>query len=296
MAYLDDSEEDSYPNKFNLVHNPILKERNKLIKNGGVIDFCMPLHVDVFQASKLIPPNVDLKFCLTRNNTKFGIITAAPSNWNVKLLSCKLQLRKILAKEKFRRDFEASIIKSPATFSYPVTKIITRLLPSGATSTVLQSICQGRRPRGIIIGLLRTEALSGFSQHNPFFFYHFNCDFFQLRIDGVPCPSVPFMPDFTNKKVTREYRSVIDNCGIGQDNISTGYRKKDFLNGKTLFCVDLTPDKCNGFHLHESKFSNIDLEIHFSQALTESVQVVVFSTYNGGFILDDKNQVTILDI
>ena len=53
----------------------------------------------------------------------------------------------------------------------------------------------------------------------------------------------------------------------------------DFLGGYTLFSFDLTSDKCNGFHLHETTTGIIDLEILFSKPLKEAITVVCYTAY-----------------
>ena len=53
-----------------------LKKRRSLLVGGKKIYFCTRLGADIMYTSKYLPPNVDLKFKLIRNNPKFGLLHA----------------------------------------------------------------------------------------------------------------------------------------------------------------------------------------------------------------------------
>ena len=138
-------------------------------------------------------------------------------------------------------------------FAYSPSKIRTYTIPQGSTSQVLPNIVHGRLPRSILVGFLHTQSLSGSGHYKPFYFHHFDVNYMSLRINGQNYPSQPLKPNFETGEYMREYRHTIDNCGISNDNVGIGYTFKQFGHGKTLFVFDLTPDQCNGLHLHENK-------------------------------------------
>lgn len=46
-----------------------------------------------------------------------------------------------------------------------------------------------------------------------------------------------------------------------------------------LFCFDLTPDKCNGFHLHEDRRGTIDIEVMFAKPLQQAITVLIYTAF-----------------
>ena len=49
---------------------------------------------------------------------------------------------------------------------------------------------------------------------------------------------------------------------------------EQFIDGSSLFSFDLTPDKCASWHSHKKENGNIEVDIRFSQALTEGITIL----------------------
>ena len=245
-----DDEAHPWPPKFKKADGSDLQERNKLIEKSKQCFFVTPIHIDFFNSERMLPPLIDLKLRFTRANQNFGIISPDNAMYKIKLVDLKLEMRKVLADIETRKQFEVQLMRNPAIFPYPMSKIRMHTLSRGITSQNLQNIVSGRLPRTIIIGLLHTESYSGSTKFNPFYFHHFDLNYLCLRINGQNYPSQPFKPNWDTGNFMREYRHTIDSCGIAHDNISNGLTPKLFANSKTIYCFDLSPDVCNGEHLH----------------------------------------------
>ena len=89
-------------------------------------------------------------------------------------------------------------------------------------------------------------------------------------------------PNFENKIVRRELRALYDNIGVNSasDDSGCNLNDEDFIGGYTLFCLDLAPDKCNGFHLHEERQGTIDIEVIFSKLLQQAITVLCYTASN----------------
>ena len=118
---------------------------------------------------------------------------------------------------------------------------------------------------------------------NPFNFHHFDCNFIALRVNGLQIPAKGYRPNFEWGKelVRRELRSLYDNIGVNDasDDVGCNLNVWDFIGGYTLFSFDLTPDKCNGSHLHENSTGIVDLEILFSKPLEEAITVLCYTAH-----------------
>ncbi len=123
--------------------------------------------------------------------------------------------------------------------------------------------------------------MNGDYKLNPFNFQHFDCNFIALRVNGLQIPAKGYRPNFEKKIVRRELRSLYDNIGVNDasDDAGCNLNVEDFIGGSTLFSFDLTPDKCNGFHLHESMTGIVDLEILFANPLTDAITVLCYTSY-----------------
>ena len=131
------------------------------------------------------------------------------------------------------------------------------------------------------MGFVKADALNGDYKLNPFNFQHFDCNFIALRVNGLQVPAKGYRPDFENKIIRRELSSLYDNIGVNDASDDTGcnINVEDFIGGFTLFSFDLTADKCNGFHLHESMDGTVDLEILFAKPLQDAITVLCYTVH-----------------
>ena len=166
---------------------------------------------------------------------------------------------------------------------FPITKSLCKkyTVPSGLSSANQPNIINGLLPRQLVVGFVKADALNGNYKLNPFNFHHFDCNFIALRVNGLQIPAKGYRPNFEKKLVRRELRSLYDNIGVNDASDDTGcnLNVEDFIGGFTLFSFDLTADKCNGFHLHESVAGIVDLEILFDKPLKEAITVLCYTAY-----------------
>ncbi len=60
-----------------------------------------------------------------------------------------------------------------------------------------------------------------------------------------------------------------------------------------IFAWDLTPDSCNGWHLHEQENGKtVDQDLQFSVALPDAANVVIYATYETGIRISKDGIVT----
>ena len=76
-------------------------------------------------------------------------------------------------------------------------------------------------------------------------------------------------------------RALYDTIGVNNasDDSGCNFNEEDFTGGFTLFCFDLTPDKCNGFHFHEIRNGTADIEVLFAKPLEQAITVLCYSAF-----------------
>ena len=172
---------------------------------------------------------------------------------------------------------------SPKNALFPMTKTLCKkyTIPSGLSTANQPNIINGTLPRQLVIGFLKADALNGSYSLNPFNFHHFDCNFIALRVNGLQIPGKGYRPDFENKLVRRELRALYDNIGLSDptDDSGCNLNIEDLIGEYALFSFDLTPDKCNGFHLHENTLGIVDLEIIFAKPLQQAITILCYSAY-----------------
>ena len=255
--------------------------RHKDVVGSRLFDFSIIPHIDFLHTPRVIPANISMKLKLTRSPDSFSILSKSNSDLYVKIHSLNLFVYRVQPTEEIRRLHDKLFLKKNALF--PITKTICKkyTVPGGLSTAHQPNIINGLLPRQVVIGFMKADALNGDYTLNPFNFEHFNCNFLALRVNGVQTPAKGFRPNFENKIVRRELRALYDNIGVNSasDDSGCNLNDEDFIGGYTLFCFDLTPDKCNGFHLHEDRRGTIDIEVMFAKPLQQAITVLCYTAF-----------------
>lgn len=253
--------------------------RKNIVTTGKEFDFCIPLHADLFQCPRLIPPNTQMKITLTRMPDAFSLLCAEATNLKVNFLQMTMFIRRIIPTEYIEKMYTPHLEKKPVILPFS-RSLIKRESIAQNTSNVHLSLFNGELPRQILVCFVAANRLDGRKNLNPFKFDHFNVRYINLRINGLSEPGKPYEPDFANGLISRELRALYDNTGIMTSD--TGYRisRENFSDGMTFFAWDTNPDHCNGFHNHEKKAGKtVDLDIQFTAALTQPINVLIYATF-----------------
>ena len=268
-----------------------LKNRQKWIKGSRKMGFSIPIHSAINFSERLFPPNVEYKISFERGSDDFVLLCKdATTKYKIKISDLELEARKIICSPEVVKYHAESINKTNIKYPLSVMRVHEEPINSGTTKIVLSNVVRGKLPNQIIIGLVNQEAFKGSVTKNPYNFQHYNLSEFFCTINGTPFPQTPIKADFTGNNVVRLYQHFIDSCGILTTNTGNGITWDMFLNGSTFFCIDFNPDKCNGYHIHETQVGNLDIHLTFSEALKESITMLAYMGFNNEFVTIDKDR------
>ena len=96
----------------------------------------------------------------------------------------------------------------------------------------------------------------------------------------------PLQPNFETGQYIRSYVNLFSATGKHAQDEGNELTRDDFGNGYTFFGFDLTPDACDGSCLHKVQKGNLRIEIHFAEALTQTVNVIVYAEFEAVLEID----------
>ena len=269
--------------------------RQKDVKDGKMFDFCINPHIDFFHTPRILPSNIGMKLKLTRTPDAFSILSQTNNDLYVKIHSLNLYVYRVQPADSVRKLHDNLFSKKNALF--PITRSLCKkyTIPAGLSTANQPNIVHGSLPRQMVIGFVKADALNGKYNLNPFNFDHFNCNFIALRVNGLQVPAKGYRPNFEKRLIRRELRALYDNIGVNSagDDSGCNLNVEDFIGGFTLFCFDLTPDRCNGFHLHENRTGTIDLEIIFSKPLEQAITVICYTAFENMVAITNERNVMV---
>jgi hypothetical protein len=268
------------------------EKRAVLVRGSRIFDFCIPIHADVMQSVRALPPNTSLKITLTRNPDVFTILSANETEYRIKLHTLKLFVRKIECDPALIKDYHANIQKQPAMLPFTRSVIKKYLVAQNASNLTLSSVFRDNIPRQIVMMMVKQTRVDGRRNENPFYFQPFGVNYVNMKIDGQSFPPNPYQPDFERGLISRELRALYDNTGVHNSDGGFSISREMFMNGYSIFAWDLTPDSCNGWHFHNAIGRGVDIDLAFEAPLQTTVNVLIYASFESSLFINKDNVVT----
>jgi hypothetical protein len=282
------------PENLALVRNVAAQTRQLVMKKSGKFDFMIPLSSDFLMSDRLLPPGVELKIRLIRNQDSLSIMSMEDNAaYTVVIDKLRLHMRLIELSPTLMHKHLSEWKTRPVLMPINRTVIRQYHISQGHASINIPSLFIGRLPKTVIVGMTTSKAYNGNFAKNPFNFQHFGCNYACLKVNGETVPSEPYTPDFASNLFIREYRALFENTGIHHDNLGNAVSRGMFAGGVFLQVYDLSPDKCNGYHFHQPQTGNVEMTIGFSTELAEPITCIVYASYDAQVLIHEDGQVTV---
>ncbi|XP_067118685.1 uncharacterized protein F54H12.2-like [Centruroides vittatus] len=268
-----------------------LVKRFNISKESRIIDLMGRLHIDLANQPKLLINNVDLRVKLERSKENFALM-ANNDEYKIIIKNASLKINKVDVSSSVQigieKALQTGIIKMP--FRRTDVKVFT--LTSGIQSTSISNVVIGQLPYRITLGLVSNSAFNGNVKRNPFNFKNYNLNYICLSKDNQMVPAKPYCPDYSNKIYARNFISLFEDTGCIHHHRSTNISYDEYKDGYALYCFDLTPDKSGSEgHISVNQLGNIAIELKFSKAIQETVNVICLLEYNNTLEIDHSRTV-----
>ena len=290
--YLDDKEVtiDATESLITEDANDVLYQRAKWTNRSEVVSFSSLLHADLFGCPQLIPPSQKVKINFFRNPDNVTLL--GQEGYKIKLIDLYIEYRKVEILPSIMNDQKSRFSDGEKlNLTYDMTDVKSWSIPAGLSGHSLTLLTAGSvLPSQIILGFVHDRAFSGSRRHDPFAFRSFGIQSIKLKRDGIPYPAQEFEPKWGDDRkeypaCSREYMNFLMNVGIQQGGESNGLSFKQYRNNKNLWAWDFSPDLCNGFQPHQPRVGKLDLDIKWSPALRDALQLICFIVYgNTGLV------------
>ena len=131
-------------------------KRQLLVNNSAIIPFSCQLHCDFWNNKRFLPPNVNQKLRLVRNQYAFSIITETSADYKIKILDLRLVVRKIKPSDEIVSHHQKLWNTQDALFQFHQAKISQHLITAGVASAQI-SIVSGVLPKQVRLLLKNYE-------------------------------------------------------------------------------------------------------------------------------------------
>lgn len=268
-----------------------LAKRYEKTKNSKLIDLLGPLHIDLANQDKLLINGVSVRIKLVREKDSF-VLMSTTTGYKFQIKSARLLLRKVNVNPSVYIAHQKALDIGVIKLNLRKIEVKTFTLASGLQSTAIPNAFVGNLPTRVIISFVTNKSFNGSYDENPFFFKNFGINYICLQQENKMIPTKPYTPDFANDCYNRAYYGLFSELKSYYHNHLVNISSSEYKNGLTFFVFDLTPDySASENHLSVMPSSNLSIELKFSQALPQTVNLLVYSEYRSLIEIDKSRAV-----
>ena len=196
--------------------------------------------------------------------------------------SAVLYIRKVQIESSYLLEIEKQLSTQNALYPLQHCEMLTYTIATGSQSHQKEGLFRGHMPKMVFVGMVTNKAYNGTRATNPFNFEHFNANHVALYKDGSSIPFLALTLVFSKMVCSREFQVLLQNLELFNRNEEFDITLDDFIaGGYTLFAFNLTPDLSLTGVCQPYQEGNLRLELKFSEALRESINVIVMSIFDG---------------
>ena len=257
--------------------------RRALTAQSRNLELCGPLALDFFRQSKYLIGQVDIRLKFTRQDNSFAIFSNVnAANFKVIIRDAILYVRKVSISPSIVNAHTDGLRLHNAIYPVQHTEMTTFSIAQGSQSYTKENLFRGHMPKLVVLGMVENRAFNGAYNRNPFNFQHFGLNYLALFREGESTPFRPFTPDFNNHLCVREYMALAQSLGLYNRDEDNDITFNDFRGGTAIFAFNMAPDlEISGAHGQPYRDGNLRLDVKFSAALANAINVVVMAVIDG---------------
>lgn len=289
---------------FDSIDNDGMKKRANWIKKGRQVELYGKVHADLFNQSKLLLNNVDLKVVFNMEKSSFYMMTEGNDvsegegkTPSIRLYSATLYMKHVTINPDILKAHHIALMRQPATYHYKRVEVKPFTIYPGNQSLSLDNVVIGQLPNLVIFGMVDSKAYNGSTNKNPYNFKHYKIQRLNLSVNSVQIPTQALEFNFDEKNgnlSSRGYQTLFSGLGIHYHDKGHQVTKELFDKGAFLTAFDLTADQCYNSHYDNLlNQGNLRIEGRFETALTDAVTCLVYCEYDSSIHIDKNRNITI---
>lgn len=274
--------------------NTGLSNRFSKTKKGTTITLCTKLFIDILEQEKGLINNVPISLRLHPANDKFSLLypnpkATEPQFYKVNITDASLFVPFYKINPNLLMENATLMEANPAYYTYANSIFRTFNIPAKSSGDTFENIFQEILPDSLIVAFVLNKSYLGDNQGNPFNFQDFKLNNLTFDIDGCSNVAFKLKPNFVSGDVTRAFNALFQNRPGKPPPYIT---ETDFKSGYSVYKFDIAQAFDNNT-LSLIRNAQTRLSISFSEALSESVTVILYGKTLGFTEIDQARNVNV---
>lgn len=248
--------------------------------------------LDFMKQKRLIPHNTNISLKFWQSDPQFHMMSIKKDQkFFVKILETKLKLCHVTLSPAVNVAISESLKLKPAQYPFSDSKIRTHTVSKGSQACIISDIFGEQCPNELFVCMINSDSFHGDYSKNSLAMYHNNLSEIGLYINNIALPRGPVKLNFGDSAhqstYLQAYQRLLD---INPDTIISF---EDFYNGYSIFYFDLRNGENSEDLLTNSHLASTRLELRFSEALENSIVVLLYGKFNRTLQISSERNISI---
>ena len=285
--------EDHDPYNDDAAANKGFAEQSVHTNRSRIVNMIGGIHSDLFYQDKYLLSDVSMRIRLIRNKDAFCLMGSADATYKLKILDCKLYVRKVKISPSVFLAHNKALESGNA--EYPIRRVvcITYTIPTGNLDHTQENLFTGQLPTRLVIGCVDNDSFNGRYAKNPYNFKNYDLRQLKVYLDGQQHSLIPIEPNFDANHYITAYSNLFAGTGKLLKDEGTDISRSDFGRGYALYAFDLTADLAEEGHFNLMKHGNVRVDLKFGTALPNTINVIAYAEFESVLEIDKSRNVII---
>ena len=281
--------------------DPALQHRYGFTHNEtskGVWEVSGPVHSEIFELKKVLPPNTEMIVEFTKQNmNSFYVLSTQKDNeytYLIEILDMQLEVHFLTVDPSIIQEMMYETKRK--AYVYPLRQVNLRWFNQPRSISDINSINilsqKNKLPRRMFIGFVDSQAFSGHQQKDPFWYQHLNMKESALTVGNAmrPYPTLRYhLPDFNSAVLAMQDAT----SGSFSDEY-TGYDAWDMQKRSFILCYKLSPsDSAPGECYEMLPAETVTFYASLEKPTAQVMIMIVYSEYDAEMLIDEHGKVII---
>jgi hypothetical protein len=254
------------------------------------------IFTDLFAIQKYLLNGVSLAVTLFPTTNAFRLISGNKDpNYKVVITDATLLItHAVPASQVLVAHQEVLKSNTMAKYFYVEQSLRKFVIPQGNTSFFAENAFNGVCPDKIVMAFVSAVACGGSYNTNPFNFKHYDLNFVNISVEGIPAPRGACKIDIGKGEFgpyfEELFRGILPANGE-EGQFGNGISQEAFANGTSLIITDLALQSKQGNFFPLKRESSVRMELSFAKPLPETVILLALIYTPNMFQIDFSRKV-----
>ena len=261
--------------------DPALVSRTKPFLLSKTVHLVSDICHDLFQMDRYLLNQVEIGMKFYQSKPAFYLMTDTINpNFRIDIVDMVLNVCKVQLNPAVLYAQNRMLEKTPAKYPYTATEIRMNAIPQGQVSFIFDNVCQGRKPKRLIVGFVNSSAVAGDYTLSPFNFAAYNLRQSNVYVDGQPVLGNPINVSFnpvTGVDSVEPLLWMLKSYGKWGHDEGNQITAADINKGFAIYVFDLEPSFLERDHIYLIKQGLVRIEAQFENPLPHPVTCITLA-------------------